>query len=122
MSAGFYWTLCGLYDEYKSVHTPESHEDGEEDSGWVVKQVASSSCTTRCHQLPVAAGVVAQRTHGDVVPRITNFHTGKQGRMEELFKGMEEGQRMVQSSLDSGYVAKNKNMLVLKCEEQDTML
>lgn len=79
MSAGFYWTLCGLYDEYKSVHTPESHEDGEEDSGWVVKQVASSSCTTRCHQLPVAAGVVAQRTHGDVVPRITNFHTGKTG-------------------------------------------
>lgn len=46
----------------------------------------------------------------------------KQGRMEELFKGVEEGQKMVQTSLHSGYVAKNKNILVLKCEEQDTML
>lgn len=73
---------------HERVLTPEGHEDGEEDSGWVVKQVASSGCTTRCHQLPVAAGTVTQRTHGDVVPGITNLHTdntGMDGR-DELFK------------------------------------
>lgn len=68
----------------KCVLTPEGHEDGEEDGGWVVKQMAGSSCTTCCHQLPVAAGTVAQRTHGDVVPVITDLHTRKRGKMEEI--------------------------------------
>ena len=65
------------------VLTPEGHKDGEEDGGWVVKEVAGSSCAARCHQLPVAAGAVTQRTHGDVVPVITDLHTGKTA-MEEM--------------------------------------
>lgn len=97
----------------KCVLTPEGHEDGEENGGWVVKQMAGSSCTTCCHQLPVAAGTVAQRTHGDVVPVITNLHTGKTGKdgRDRLFIGLGEGNRVVQrdqkKSLDSGYKAKN---------------
>lgn len=59
------------------VLTPEGHEDGEEDGGWVVEQVAGSGCAACCHQLPVAAGAVAQWTHGNVVPGITNLHTNK---------------------------------------------
>jgi len=57
--------------------TPESHKDGEEDGGRVVKQVAGSRRPARRHQLPVAAGAVAQRTHGDVVPGITDLHTSR---------------------------------------------
>lgn len=66
-----------------NVPTPEGHEDGEEDGGWVIKEVAGSGCTTRSHQLPVAAGAVAQWTHGDVVPGITNLHTDKTQEREK---------------------------------------
>lgn len=72
--------------------TPKGHEDGEEDGGWVVEQVAGSGCATRRHQLPVAAGVIAQRTHGDVVPGITNLHTVKTGVDG---RDMEDGKRIV---------------------------
>lgn len=65
--------------ECECILTPESHENGEKDCGWVVKQVAGSSCATRCHKLPVAAGSIAQRTHGDVVPGITNLHANATG-------------------------------------------
>lgn len=57
--------------------TPQGHEDGEEDGGRVVEQVAGAGRATGRHQLPVAAGVVAQRAHGDVVPRIADLHAGK---------------------------------------------
>ncbi len=84
---------CCLYDFGECILTPEGHEDGEEDSGWVVKQVAGPSCTTCCHQFPVAAGSVTKGTHGDVVPGITNLHTGKTHmiRGDNLFQGMWEG-------------------------------
>lgn len=64
-----------VYDQCERALTPQGHEDGEENGGWVVKQVAGSGCATRSHKLPVAAGTVTQWTHGDVVPGITDLHT-----------------------------------------------
>lgn len=54
--------------------TPQSHEDGEEDSGGVVKQVTGPRGSTGGAQFPVAAHLVTQRTHGDVVLRVTDLH------------------------------------------------
>lgn len=73
------WSTYFLVVVYIFGHvlTPQSHEDGEEDSGCVVKQMAGSGCATCCDQLPVAAGLVAQWTHGNIVPGITNFHADK---------------------------------------------
>lgn len=59
--------------------TPQSHEDREEDSGWVVKQVACSGGATGCRELPVATGTIAERAHGDVVARVTDLHTVQKG-------------------------------------------
>ena len=41
-----------------SVLTPKGHEDGEEDGGRVVEQIAGSGRPTGGAQLPVAAGFV----------------------------------------------------------------
>ena len=41
-----------------SALTPKGHEDGEEDRGRVVEQIACSGRRTSCAQLPVAAGFV----------------------------------------------------------------
>lgn len=54
--------------------TPEGHEDGEEDSGRVVKKMAGPGRAACGLQLPVAASTVTQWAHGDVVSRITNLH------------------------------------------------
>ena len=45
------------------VLTPEGHEDGEEDSGWVVEEIGDLGEEARASQLPVLAQFVAQRTH-----------------------------------------------------------
>lgn len=57
--------------------TPQSHEDGEEDRGRVVKQVTGPRCSTGAAQFPVAAHSVTQRTHGNVVLRVTDLHASK---------------------------------------------
>ena len=57
-----------------STLTPKGHEDGEEDGGWVVEEVAGAGGSTGCGELPVAACSVTQRTHGDVVPGVTDLH------------------------------------------------
>ncbi len=59
--------------------------------------MAGPSCTTGCHQFPVTAGAVTQWTHGDVVPGITNLHTGKTGmvRRDKSFKGIKENRKIV---------------------------
>lgn len=54
--------------------TPQSHKDGEEDRGWVVKQVTGPRSSTGGAQFPVAAHSVTQRTHGNVVLRVTYLH------------------------------------------------
>lgn len=56
--------------------TPQRHEDGEENGGRVVKQVAGPRGGTRRAQLPVAAHAVTQRTHGDVVHCVADLHAG----------------------------------------------
>lgn len=94
-----------MYIGCDCVLTPEGHEDGEEDGSWVVEQVAGSGRTTRRPQLPVAAGTVAEWTHGDVVPGITNLHTDK--------TGMDGGciiQRIVQRNQNN-----SSFLLVIKC-------
>lgn len=98
-----YWSLFNRLVAVSMIKcecaiTPEGHEDGKEDGGWVVEQVAGSRCTTRSHQFPVAAGAVTQWTHGDVVPGIANLHTDNKeivGR-DELFKEVEDSKRMVE--------------------------
>lgn len=59
----------------KKAPTPERHKDGEEDGGHVVEQVAGPGSAASLDKLPVAACAIAQRTHGDVVPFITDLHT-----------------------------------------------
>ena len=59
--------------------TPEGHEDGEEDSGGVVEEVAGAGRGARRAHLPVAAGLVTQRAHGDVVSLVTHLHAGTEG-------------------------------------------
>jgi len=54
--------------------TPQRHEDGEEDGGRVVEEVAGARRPAGRGQLPVAARAVAQRTHGDVVPGVADLH------------------------------------------------
>lgn len=55
--------------------TPESHEDGEEDCGGVVKQVASSSGGTCRAEVPVVTELVTQGAHGEGIALITHFFT-----------------------------------------------
>lgn len=59
--------------------TPEGHEDGEEDGGRVVKEVAGAGRGAGRAHPPVAAGLVAQRAHGDVVSLVTHLHAGREG-------------------------------------------
>jgi hypothetical protein len=68
--------------------TPEGHEDGEEDSGRVVKEMAGPGRAACGLQLPVAASAVTQWAHGDVVSRITNLHAacGRRTFVENLSK------------------------------------
>lgn len=54
--------------------TPQSHEYGEEHSGWVVEQVAGPGCPTGSAQPPIAAHSVTQGAHGDVVPGVADLH------------------------------------------------
>lgn len=58
--------------------TPEGHEDREEDSGWVVEEVAGPGRGARRAHLPVAACLVTQRTHGDIVSLVTHLHAGRE--------------------------------------------
>lgn len=58
--------------------TPEGHEDREEHSGWVVEEVAGPGRGARRAHLPVAACLVTQRTHGDIVSLVTHLHAGRE--------------------------------------------
>lgn len=58
--------------------TPQRHEYGEENRGWVIKQVTGTSSSTCCTEFPVATHSVTQGTHGDVVLWITDLHAGIQ--------------------------------------------
>lgn len=62
-----------------SLLTPEGHEDREEHRGGVVEEVAGPGRGARRAHLPVAAGLVAQRAHGDIVPLVTHLHAGREG-------------------------------------------
>lgn len=57
--------------------TPEGHEDGEEDGGRVVKEVAGPGRPAGFLQFPVVTGSVTQRAHGDVVPGVADLHAVK---------------------------------------------
>lgn len=70
--------------------TPEGHEDGEEDSGGVVEEVAGAGRGARRAHLPVAAGLVTQRAHGDVVSLVTHLHAGRKGAAQSH---LADGQR-----------------------------
>jgi hypothetical protein len=58
--------------------TPEGHEDGEEDGGRVVKEVTGTGCGAGRAQLPVAAGLVTERAHGDIVFLVTHLHAARE--------------------------------------------
>lgn len=57
--------------------TPEGHEDGEEDGGRVVEEVAGTSRATGCAEMPVVTGPITQWTHGEVLGLITHLQTGR---------------------------------------------
>lgn len=61
--------------------TPEGHEDGEEHGGRVVKEVAGAGRGAGGAHLPVAAGLVTQGAHGDVVSLVTHLHAAREGRL-----------------------------------------
>lgn len=86
-----------------NYHTPECHKDSKEDCGWIVKEMACSSCTTSCHQLPVAAGAVTKWTHRNVVSCITNLQTDKTRTDKESF--MRTGEAKEWCSSNSGHMA-----------------
>lgn len=60
--------------------TPKGHEDREEDGGGVVEEVAGARRGAGRAHLPVAAGLVTQRAHGDVMSLVTHLHAGRQGQ------------------------------------------
>lgn len=67
--------------------TPQRHEYREKYSGRVVKQMAGPGSSTRSTESPVAAHSVTQRTHGDVVFWVADFHTTervKDGKRERV--------------------------------------
>lgn len=57
--------------------TPQCHEDGEEDGGRVVEQVAGPGRPASRDQFPVAAGSVTHWAHGDVVSLVADLHAEK---------------------------------------------
>lgn len=61
--------------EKKIMLTPEWHEDGKEDSGWVVKEVAGTGSATGCAQMPIIADTITKRAHGEVLFLITHLLT-----------------------------------------------
>lgn len=58
---------------YKAILTPESHKDGEEDCGRVVKQVASSSSSTSRAEVPVITELFTQGAHGKGIVLVAHF-------------------------------------------------
>lgn len=67
---------CG-WSEWKDPLTPEGHKHREEDGGRVVKEVTGTGCGTGRAHLPVAAGLVTQGTHGDIVSLVTHLHAAR---------------------------------------------
>lgn len=61
--------------EKRMMPTPEGHEDGKEDSGWVVKEVASTGSATGCAQVPIIAATITKRAHSEVLFLITHLQT-----------------------------------------------
>lgn len=59
----------------KMVLTPEGHEDGKEDGGWVVKEVACTGSATGCAQVPVIADLITKGAHSEVLFLITHLLT-----------------------------------------------
>ena len=57
----------------KLIHTPEGHEDSEEDGGRVVEQVGCAGGATGSGQVPVVTHSVTQRTHREVLLLITHL-------------------------------------------------
>lgn len=64
--------------------TPEGHENGKEDRGWVVEEVAGSGSATRCAQLPKFTGSVTKRAHSEVPFFITHLQTGKTNQTMDI--------------------------------------
>lgn len=60
-----------------SVLTPEAHKDGEEDGGWIVKQVGEPRKLAAVDQSLVTARLVALRTERYVsrAVRVADFFT-----------------------------------------------
>lgn len=57
----------------RAILTPESHEDGEENRGRVVKQVTGSSGGTCRAEVPVITELVTQGAHGEGIVLVTHL-------------------------------------------------
>lgn len=60
----------------KAILTPESHKDGEENCGRVVKQVTRSSGGTGRAEVPVITELVTQWAHGEGIALVTHLFAG----------------------------------------------
>lgn len=60
----------------KAILTPESHKDGEENRGRVVKQVTRSSGGTGRAEVPVITELVTQWAHGEGIALVAHLFAG----------------------------------------------
>lgn len=78
------WPLCLLKnsphwaDTVMSL-TPQSHEDGKEDSGWIVKQMTGPCGPTGWAEVPIVTGFVTQGTHGEGILVVTHLFAAVTG-------------------------------------------
>lgn len=59
----------------RNMPTPEWHENGKEDSGWVVKEVAGTGSATGCAQMPILADTITERAHGEILFLVAHLLT-----------------------------------------------
>lgn len=59
--------------------TPQSHEDGKEDGGWIVEQMAGSCSPTGWAEVPIVTGLVTQGTHGKGILVVTHLFAAVTG-------------------------------------------
>lgn len=59
--------------------TPQSHEDGKEDGGWVIEQMTSSCSPTGWAEVPIVTGLVTQGTHGKGILVVTHLFAAVTG-------------------------------------------
>lgn len=56
--------------------SPQSHEDGKEDGGWIVKQMTGPCSPTGWAEVPIVTGLVTQGTHGEGILVVTHLFAG----------------------------------------------